>query len=62
MFDVCVAGCGLYVSHVTAEEGEHGQRDAYAQGPAAQDFSELLNTELICLCLQLSSIASGIVG
>ena len=61
MFDVCVAGCGLYVSHVTAEEGEHGQRDANAQSPVAQDFPKLLNVELRCFFLQLTSMSSGIV-
>ena len=61
MFDVCVSGCGLYVSHVTAEEGEHGQRDAKAQSPAAQDFPELLNVELRFFCLQLTSMRSGII-
>ena len=61
MFDVCVAGCGLDVSHVTAEEGEHGQRYAYAQSPIAQDCPELLNVELRCFGLQLTSMSSGIV-
>ena len=47
---------------MTAEEGEHGQRDAKAQSPAAQEFSELLNVELLrFFCLQLSSMSSGIV-
>ncbi|WP_323165784.1 hypothetical protein [Pseudomonas bubulae] len=31
---------------MTAKEGEYGQRDAKAQSPAAQEFSELLNVEL----------------
>ena len=53
MFDVCVAGCGLYVSHVTTEEGEHGQRDAKAQSPTAQEFSELLNVKLLRFRFQL---------
>ena len=61
MFDVCVAGCVLYVSHVTAEEGEHGQRDAKAQSPTAQKFSELFNVELGFFCLQLTSMSSGVV-
>ena len=61
MLDVCVAGCGLYVSHVTAEEGEYGQRDADAQSPAAQEFSELLNVELRFFCFQLTSMSGGIV-
>lgn len=61
MFDVCVAGCGLYVSHVTSEEGEHGQRDADAQSPIAQHFPELFNVELRFFCLQLTSMSSGIV-
>ena len=46
---------------MTAEEGEHGQRDAKAQSPAAQEFSELLNVELRFFCLQLTSMSSGIV-
>ena len=46
---------------MTAEEGEHGQRDAKAQSPAAQEFSELLNIELRFFCLQLASMRSGIV-
>ncbi|KOX66283.1 hypothetical protein AA303_04100 [Pseudomonas psychrophila] len=41
------------VSHVTSEEGEHGQRDAKAQSPAAQEFSELLNVELLRFRFQL---------
>ena len=61
MFDVCVAGYGLYVLHVTAEEGEYGQRDAYAQSPSAQELSELLNVELLSFCLQLTSMTSGVV-
>ena len=46
---------------MTTEEGEHGQRDAKAQSPAAQEFSELLNIELRFFCLQLTSMSSGIV-
>ena len=46
---------------MTTEEGEHGQRDAKAQSPAAQEFSELLNAELRFFCLQLTSMSSGIV-
>ena len=59
MFDVCVAGCGLYVSHVTTEEGEHGQRDAKAQSPTAQEFSELLNVELMRFRFQLHDAVDG---
>lgn len=46
---------------MTAEEGEHGQRDAKAQSPAAQEFSELLNVELRFFSFQLTSMSSGIV-
>ena len=46
---------------MTAEEGEHGQRDANAQSPVAQDFPKLLNVELRCFFLQLTSMSSGVV-
>ena len=46
---------------MATEESEHGQRDASAQSPTAQEFSELLNVELSFLCLELTSMGSGTV-
>ena len=46
---------------MTTEEGERGQRDAYAQNPVAQNFSEVFNTDLGCFSLQLPSMTGGVV-
>ena len=41
---------------MTAQECEKSQRDAYAQSPAAQVFSELFNVELMRLHFQLMGV------
>ena len=61
MFDVCVAGFGLYVSHVTAEEGEHSEQRADAQSPKTQRSPELFYAELLGLRLKLTGVVGGVV-
>ena len=46
---------------MAAEEGESGQHNADTQCPYAEYSPTLLNAELVCLCLQLTSVACSIV-
>lgn len=44
-----------------AEQDKHSQSCANAQSPISHSFPELLNAELVCLCLQLTSMAYSVV-
>lgn len=44
-----------------AEQDKHSQSCANAQSPISHNFPELLNAELVCLCLQLTSMAYSVV-